>query len=182
MLLPLGILTIAVIAALGALSSGLRLFGAVAQADLMTGIVAGVVALVAVLVDFVAAPSGSTTRQVLAVVSVAYGAMVGLFVGVWSVNALSSPVGTVGSFLFELLALAAGVVAVTLARRLTFGRGLPDLQQLALRGRQLIEHWGQRRPAVPPRLPPRFSATAHDPDATVVLFGLSGSLRNPAVH
>jgi uncharacterized membrane protein len=182
MLLPLGILTTAVIADLGALSSGLSLFGMVAQADLLTGILAGVVALAAVLVDLLTAPPGSRTRQALSVVGVAYGAMLAMFAGVWSVRALSGPIGSVGSFLFELLALAAGVVAVKLARGLALGHSLPDLQQLGQRLRLFVDQWGQARREVPPRLPPRFSSSSSDPEATVVLFGLSSPMRDAAVH
>jgi hypothetical protein len=182
MLLPLGILTTAVIADVGALSSGLRLFGTVAQADLLTGVLVGVVALAAILVDLLTAPTGSRTRQVLSVVAVAYGAMVAMFAAVWSVRAASGSLGSLGSFLFELLALAAGVMAATLARGLTLGRGLPDLNQLGLRLRGFFDQWGEARREVPPRLPPRFSASSADPEATVVLFGLSTTLRNAAVH
>ncbi len=198
MLLPLGILSTATIADLGALLSGLRLFGAVAQADVIVGLVAGGFALCALLVDFVTAPARSVAREVLALASLCYGGMVAIFLTVCSVRAADGTVGNAGLFLLELVALAGGVAAARLAHSLGTGRGRPTWAQSWRR--QLTQGAMVRVSRLAPRTWARFSATrlarfapatlvatqrlrtvpapaSYDPDATVVLFGLASSTR-----
>ncbi len=122
-MLPLGILSSAVFADLAALVSGVRLFGTLAHADMVPGLLAGVLALCALLVDLITATPGTMARQVLGVICVAFAAMVVAFTTVWSVRLDGRASG--GLFAIEVLALAAGIAGAWLARGLTVGRGLP---------------------------------------------------------
>ena len=178
MLLPLGILASATIAELGAMLSGLKLFDTIARADMVPGLLAGALALCALLVDLVTAPAGSAARAGLSVVSGAFGAMIGLYVLVWTVRA--DGLANVGLFLLQLLALACGAAACWLAHELSVGRGLPDLS----RGLKIFtpvrveeETAAFARAAVARRMATR--SPAYDPDATVVIFGL-GTGKTPA--
>src|SRR5262245_6680851 len=103
MLLPLGILVSATIADLGAMLSGLGLFATIARADMVAGLLTGVVALCALLVDLVTAPVGSLARAVLCVVCVAFGAMIGLFTVVWTMRAHTGGVRQGGVFVLEVV-------------------------------------------------------------------------------
>jgi uncharacterized membrane protein len=180
MLLPLGLLAPATLADVGAVLSGLSLFGAYARADMIPGLLLGGVALCALLVDLLTAPAGSTARAVLSVVCLAFGGMLGLFTLVWTVEGSGSHNG--GLVFIELLALACGIVAVSLARALVTGRGLPH---------SLTAEAVEPPPALSfttaPALPPRFNSAAatkdaiarrwlpaansDDPEATVAIYG-----------
>ena len=172
MLLPLAILATATLADLGALLSGLRLFDTIAHADMVPGLLAGAVALCALLVDLVTATVGSPARTALALVSASFGTMIGLFAMVWSIRLDSA--GNVGFFLLELIALAGGVFGAWLARGLALGRTLP--RRIDPRPRP-VDPAQVARAAVARRMPPR--SAGYDPDATVVIFGLATTKATP---
>jgi predicted membrane protein DUF2231 len=125
MLLPLGILASAVLADLGALTSGLSVFATLAHADMVPGLLAGILALCALFVDLITAPPGTMARRVLGVVCALYSASMATFALVWSVRAGDDGVGNGGLFVVEVFAIASGVTAARLARGLSLGRDLP---------------------------------------------------------
>jgi uncharacterized membrane protein len=124
--LPLGMLGSAVLFDLGALISGTVFFAHVALWDMAAGLLAGLVAVGATLVDLIVAPSPSTARRVLALEAAATGSMVVLFGIIWVVRTVAKPVGVDGLFVVEVLALAAGVAGAWLARGIVAGDGLPE--------------------------------------------------------
>jgi len=168
MLLPLGILVSATLADLGAMMSGLRFFATIAHADMVPGLLSGVLALCALLVDLVTAPAGSIARAVLSVVCVAFGSMIGLFTVVWSLRADSGGAGNGGLLVLEVIALVCGVMAARFARGLVVGRSLPRVLE------SVVPRQAERRESVGPavvRWVP--SSRPNDPDATVAIFGLA---------
>jgi hypothetical protein len=168
MVLPLAILAIAALADLGAILSGLRLFSTIAQADVVTGLIVGVLAVCALLIDLLTTAPGSVARSVLTVVCVSFGATIVLFTLVWSVES-DADAGNGGLFFIELLALACGGVAVWLARALSVGRGLPKrLEQLPPPLERVSSAAAVRR-AIANRWRP--AAGSDDPEATVAIFG-----------
>lgn len=168
MVLPLAILAIAALADLGAILSGLRLFSTIAQADMVTGLIVGVLAVCALLIDLLTTAPGSVARSVLTVVCVSFGATIVLFTLVWSVES-DADAGNGGLFFIELLALACGGVAVWLARALSVGRGLPKrLEQLPPPLERVSSAAAVRR-AIANRWRP--AAGSDDPEATVAIFG-----------
>lgn len=171
MLLPLAILVIAALADLAALLSGWHFFATIAHADMVPGLVLGVVALCALLVDLLTAATGSEQRAVLSVVCTAFGAMLALFTIVWTVQAdAESAMG--GLFFFELLGLACGIVATSLARGLAVGRPLPK-RLLGAEPRRADARVSSSRiaRAMGGRWIP--AAGSDDPEATVAIFGLA---------
>jgi hypothetical protein len=117
--LPLGLLGSVVLFDLGALVSGVALFGQVAHWDMAAGLLVGLTVLTVLLVDLTTALSGTPTQRALGIVSSATAGMVILFAVVWWVRDDASFGGDAGTFLLELAALAVGGTGVWFARRLT---------------------------------------------------------------
>jgi hypothetical protein len=170
MLLPLGILTTAAIADLGAILSGLRLFATIAHADTVTGLIVGLVALCALLIDLLTARAGTPARAGLTVVCTAFGAAIALFAVIFSVESDPNP-GNVGLFLCELLALASGFSGVWLARGLSLGRPLPNWLLAAEPSRHESVATAAARRAIARRWVP--ATNSDDPESTVAIFGLA---------
>jgi hypothetical protein len=168
MLLPLGILVSATLADLGAAMSGLRFFATIAHADMVPGLLSGVLALCALLVDLVTAPVGSIARAVMSVVCVAFGSMVGVFTVVWSLGADSGGAASGGLFVLEVIALICGVMAARFARGLVVGRALPRVLESVVATH--ADHRQSVRPADVRWVP---SCRPDDPDATVAIFGIA---------
>ena len=168
MLLPLGILTTAAIADLGAMLSGLRLFATIAHADMIPGLIVGLVALCALLVDLLTARSGTAARAVLTVVCTAFGAAIALFAVIFSVES-DVDAGNAGLFFVELLALASGFAAVWLARGLGKGRLPGWLLSDEPVQRESVTIAARRANAR------RWIAAGNsdDPESTVAIFGLA---------
>jgi uncharacterized membrane protein len=127
--LPLGMLGSAVLFDLGALMSTTPFFGRVALWDMAAGLLAGLVAVGATLVDLIVAPSGSSARRVLALEAGTTGSMVLLFGIIWAVRSFAGPSGLDGLFVVEVVALIAGVVGAWFARSIVAGGGLPERQR-----------------------------------------------------
>lgn len=125
-LLPLGMLATAVLSDLGALMSGVDFFARVAYWDLAAGLMVGVLALTALLVDLVVAPAETTTRRVLALVSTTTCTMLLMFGIVWSVRADGDLAGNGWLVLVEVLALCVGVAGTWLARALVLVTDSPQ--------------------------------------------------------
>jgi uncharacterized membrane protein len=131
-LLSLGLLCPALIASLGALLSTWRVFAVLAHLDLVPGLLAGAVALLALLVDLALTTPGTAERHLQTLVCAGFALMMTLFTVVWSVVGERS--GNPATFGAEVLALVAGIVSAWLARGVALGRlpGLPVPPSAAL--------------------------------------------------
>jgi uncharacterized membrane protein len=118
--LPLGILTSAVLADVGALLSGVTALAPLARADLAVGVVAAVFALCVLLVALMTAPAPSPARAVLNLAAAAYISMIMILTTVWTVRIHGA--GRVVLLLLELVGLATGLAAGRLVNGLARAR------------------------------------------------------------
>jgi uncharacterized membrane protein len=113
-LLPLSLFTVALLADLGALMSGLDVFGDVAGGVLAAALLVGLVALTALFVDYTTAPVGSVAHRVRGLASACTTGMVVGFTLAWYLRGDGTGSGAV--FLLELVAFLGGLGGYLLSR------------------------------------------------------------------
>ncbi len=113
-LLPLCLFGAAVLFDLGALISGLTAFGDIGRRVLATALLVGLVALIALFVDYATAPVGSLAHRLRGVASASTTGMIVLFTMAWYLRGDGVATGHV--FVLELLGYAFGVAGSMLAR------------------------------------------------------------------
>ncbi len=124
--LPLAILGSAVLFDIGGLASGLLFFARVALWDMAAGLLAGLVAVGALLIDLIAAPARTTARRLLVAETATAGGMVAIFGVVWAIRIDGQLASTLVPVLVEAFAFVTGVVGAWLARGIVVGDGLPE--------------------------------------------------------